>query len=424
MSVMPESLTLSCPKCGSLIALDETLAGPLIAQVKADAELRVRQSEDALSSRQQEIQAQEVVLAARARQLSEQEANIAAKVNQRLADERIQIQDEARKMVRAELAPEVEADRSRLKNLQRELEQAQKAELALRNDKLALEARENALELEVARKIDEQRSALKEQAEKVADDKARQRLAEKDKLIERLNEQARELQRKAEVGSQQLQGDVLEIDFEAGLKHAFPQDLVEPVKAGARGGDIFQKVLGNMGRPIGTVLWETKRAQAWGADWCSKAKSDAAAAKAEIVVIVSDVLPRGLCDFGPQDGVWVVRPSHAVALAIALRNGLMATAEARQSAVGRETKEQRLYTYLTGPDFRAVIEGIALPFQELTTELDSEKRTTLARWKRQERRIERVLSSVAGFQGDLTGIAGSEMPELPGFEADTADSTL
>ena len=77
-----------------------------------------------------------------------------------------------------------------------------------------------------------------------------------------------------------------------------------------------------------------------------------------------------------------------------------------------------LYDYMIGPEFKATLEGIALPFRELHEELLTEKRVTLSRWKRQEKRIERVLMSgmATSLQGDLQGIAGSEMPQLPGFE--------
>jgi hypothetical protein len=233
-----------------------------------------------------------------------------------------------------------------------------------------------------------------------------------------------EAQRKATQGSQQLQGDVLEIDFESTLRRMFPQDTIEPVKTGVRGGDILQRVLGEMGRPVGTMFWETKRAQTWGGDWTTKARQDAADAKAEIAIIVSEVLPKGISGFGPYEGVWCSTPAHAVVLAVALRQGIISTAEARQGALGRETKKDRLYDYMIGPEFRATVEGIALPFHELNDELIAEKRTTLTRWKRQEKRIERVLTSIASLQGDLQGIAGNEMLQLPGFELESGDDTI
>jgi len=298
--------------------------------------------------------------------------------------------------------------------------------LTLRSEKEDLERREKALNLEIARQVDEKRAAIREEAEQDAAEKSRLELVARDKTIQDMQQKLDEAIRKANQGSQQLQGEALELDFEVTLRQAFPQDTVEPVKAGARGGDVLQMVNGGLGRPVGTIFWETKRAQAWGGDWTAKARQDAAAVKAEIAIIVSEVLPKGVRDFGPHDGVWTARPCHAVVLAIALRHGIVQTADARASANGRETKMERLYAYMSGPEFRATLEAIALPFRELQDELEAEKRSTITRWKRQERRIERVLSSVAGLQGDLQGIVGSEMPALPGFapELDGTDESF
>jgi hypothetical protein len=135
-------------------------------------------------------------------------------------------------------------------------------------------------------------------------------------------------------------------------------------------------------------------------------------------------LPESIEHFGDQDGVWCTSISHALALGAALRQRVVAVAEARQGALGRQTKKEMLYDYMTGPEFRAVVEGIALPFRELSDELNAEKRATLARWKRQEKRIDRVLTSVASLQGDLQGIAGSEMPQITGFELETGDHEI
>jgi hypothetical protein len=216
----------------------------------------------------------------------------------------------------------------------------------------------------------------------------------------------------------------LELDFEATLRQLFPQDTIDPVKTGARGGDILQRVRGQMARPIGTIFWEAKRAQSWGGDWTTKAKQDAAEAKAEVTLIVSEVLPKGIHDFGYYDGVWCVAPALAVMLGLAIRQGVISTAEARQGVAGRETKKERLYDYMIGPEFRTTIEGIALPFKELSDELAAEKRSTLTRWRRQEKRLERVLTNIAALQGDLQGIAGSEMPQITGFELEASVSNL
>lgn len=415
---MPQSIKITCPECNAEFPLDETLAGPMIAQIKAEADQRVKQAEDGLKNKEQLANQKEADLATKERLLAEREASIQTQVNQKVAAERLKIAEEERKSAEELLAPQLQRERQAKQELQTKLTEAQNAELALRKEKDAIEQRAKELDLEVARKVDADRKTIQEQAAKDSEEKNRLKFAEYQKTIDDMREKLAEAERKATQGSQQLQGDVLELDFEAALRQAFPQDLIEPVKAGVRGGDVLQRILGNMGRPVGTILWETKRAQNWSGNWCAKAKQDASEAKAEVAVIVSDIVPGGIGDFGEHEGVWIVRPAFAIPLSAVVRRGVIETAEARQGAIGKETKMERLYAYMIGPEFRAMLMGIAEPFREMHEELQSEKRSTLTRWKRQEKRIDRVLASVAGLQGDLQGIAGSEIQALPAFEPD------
>jgi hypothetical protein len=395
------------------------------------ARLKIAEAEQALSDSQHEVDAKTklaidlaATLAAKEVELIEKKASVQTQVNQVLAAERKKIAAIERENIFKELSPEMEAARAKSEELQQKLDTSQRAELQLRQEKESINQRAKDMELEIARKVDEQRKAIHEQASKEADEAARLKIAERDKTISDMQIKLEEAQRKGSQGSQQLQGEVLELDFESTLRQLFPQDTIEPVKTGTKGGDILQRVFGQMTRPIGTIFWETKRAQAWGGDWTTKAKQDAAEAKAEVALIVSEALPKGIQDFGFQDGVWCVKPGHAVMLGLAIRQGVISTADARQGSLGRETKKDRLYDYMIGPEFRTTIEGIALPFQELYDELAAEKRSTQTRWKRQERRLERVLANIASLQGDLQGIAGNEMPQLQGFEPEVAEMNL
>ena len=418
---MSQESDIKCPACGEIIHLDETLAGPIIAKIKSEASDAIRSAQVEAEAKVSKAMRLEAQVAEKEKELAEREGSVHTQVNLAIAAERQKIAAEERQSIWKEFQLEIEAERGKAKGLQEKLSESQKAELLLRKEKDALDQRTNELELEVARKVDEQRRIIHEQASKEADEAARLKLAEKDKTISDMQLKLEEAQRKAVQGSQQLQGEVLELDFETTLRQMFPQDTIEPVKTGARGGDILQRVLGEMGRSVGTMFWETKRAQSWGGDWTTKAKQDAAEVKAEIATIVSEVLPKGIHDFGLHDGVWCVRPSHAVMLGLAIRQGIIATADARQGAQGRESKVERLYAYMIGPEFRTTLEGIAHPFRELHDELIAEKRSTISRWKRQERRIERVLTSVATLQGDLQGIAGGEMLKLPAFELEAGE---
>lgn len=376
-----------------------------------------RKATEAANSKAAKAVELESELAEKAKDLAEREASFQAKLNLAIASEIRQITATERENALKELMPELNAERDKTKRLEGKLSDAREAERSLRQENEQVQQRAKEIDLEVARKVEEGRSAIHEQVSQKLGNEHRLALAEREKTISEMAQKLEEAQRKATQGSQQTQGEVLEQEFEHTLRIMFSQDTIEPVKTGTRGADLHQRIQGELGKPVGTLLWEVKRAQSWGADWTAKAKRDAAEAKAEVALIVSDVLPRDIkSDFGFYEGIWCTTLSHAVPLALALRQGIIGTAEARLTALGRETKKERLYDYMVGPEFRATVEGIALPFRELSEELLAEKRATQARWKRQERRIERVLTSIASLQGDLQGIAGGEMLEIPGFE--------
>lgn len=418
---MSDKLLITCPQCGHEFPLDETLAGPMIAQVREESNRKLKDLEDVHRREREALASEKDEIAKKERQLADQRAALNAELARQLAEERTKIAAEEKARALAALQPEREAEQAKYKSLESQLLEAQRNELALRQEKEAIDKRAAGLDLEIARRVDEERKRIREDADKAAAEANHLRLAEKDKVIQQMQEKLDEAQRKGSQGSQQLQGDVLEVDFESALRQAFPQDTISPVKAGARGGDILQHVQGEMGRPVGTLFWEVKRTSAWSDAWVAKAKKDAADSRAEIAIIVSEQLPKEVRNFGPYDGVYVARPEFGVLVAVLLRPGVISTFEAGQRAQGKETKAERLYEYMMGPEFRAMLEGIALPFIEMQNDLASEKRATLSRWKRQEKRISRVLESVTGLQGDLQGIGGMEILELPGFEEEETE---
>ena len=59
------------------------------------------------------------------------------------------------------------------------------------------------------------------------------KLKEKDKLIDDLRTALEDAKRKSEQGSQERQGEVLEIDIEAELARRFPRDAILPRRIGA-----------------------------------------------------------------------------------------------------------------------------------------------------------------------------------------------
>src|SRR5262245_46530703 len=87
------------------------------------------------------------------------------------------------------------------------------------------------------------------------------KVAERDERIASMQRQIEELKRKSEQGSQQLQGEVQELELEDLLRAKFPMDVIEPVPKGEFGGDVLQHVMNSAGQKCGTILWETKAHQ-------------------------------------------------------------------------------------------------------------------------------------------------------------------
>lgn len=334
---------------------------------------------------------------------------------QRLAEEKGKAKEEAVRVVEERAGMELRELRETLKEREEKLKAAQGVELALRKQQRALEAREKELELEVVRQLDQERQKIGEDAKKQALEQERLKLSEKEKVIEDLKKQLTVAQQKAEQGSMQLQGEVLELDLEARLGAAFPFDVIEPVAKGVRGGDAVQRVQTNTGGVCGAILWEAKRTKNWSAQWPGKLKEDQRAVQAEVAILVTQAMPTEIRGFGQVDGVWVCDYESALPLASALRQGLVGMAAARQAQAGKAGKMEQLYDYLAGTEFRHGIEAVVETFVALQSDLDKERRAMERIWKSREKQIERAITGTASLYGGVQGIVGQGT--LPGIKS-------
>ena len=193
-------------------------------------------------------------------------------------------------------------------------------------------------------------AAAREKAKKEAEDEMKLKVMEAEQTIASMQRKIEDLKRRAEQGSQQLQGEVQELEIESLLSARFPRDTIQPVPKGEFGGDILHRVMGPLGQQCGTILWESKRTKNWSDGWLPKLREDQRAAKAEIAVILSQVLPKDVETFGLVDQVWVAHPKVALPVAVALRQTLIEIAGARQASEGQQTKMEMVYQYLPARD--------------------------------------------------------------------------
>jgi len=401
--------TIACPHCGGQIELTETLAGPLVQRMRETFEKRLAEGERAMLEREQALAREKIALAA-------EKAGLDESLRTRLAEERARIAAAEAEKARAAAAADLAARDARNAELAAKLAEAQKAQAAALERERALADREREIELTIEKAVSEKAEAIRRKAEAEAAEAERLKLAERDKVIADMKHQMEEMKRKAEQGSQQLQGEVLELSLEAALAARFPHDRLEPVAKGVSGADVIQNVLTPAGAACGAILWEVKRTKAWQAAWLPKLREDQRAAGAAVAVLLSDALPAGVTSFDLIDGVWVAHPRLAEPLALILRQSLLDLRMAVAVQEGQATKTEMVYAYLTGPRFRQRIEAVIERFTEMQDDLNRERRAMQKLWARRDQQIAAVLGATSGLYGDLQGIAGSAVPDLPALD--------
>lgn len=407
--------TIICPNCKTEIKLTESLAAPLLAATKQEFEKRLVQKDVDIAKRESTLREQEAALSKAKEAIDDQ-------VAEKLKLERTKIAAEEAKKARLVAANDLEQKTKEinelndvLKQRDEKLAEAQKAQADLIRKQRELDDAKRELDLTVEKRIQEGLAATREQARKEVEEQQKLKVAEKEQTILAMQKQIEELKRRAEQGSQQLQGEVQELELENLLRAKFPFDTIEPVPKGEFGGDALQRVVSPSGQPSGTILWESKRTKNWSDGWLTKLREDQRTAKAEMAVIVSQALPKDVENFEWVDGIWVVHPRVALPLAAVLRQSLMEVAAARQASEGQQTKTEMIYQYLTGPRFRHRVEAIVEAFSTMQEDLDKERKAIMKQWAKREEQIDRVMGATVGMYGDLQGIAGKSLQEIEGL---------
>jgi hypothetical protein len=408
--------TVFCPQCKSEIKLTESLAAPLLESVRRDYEQR-------LSRKDAEISKREKFLNERAESIEKTKQNLDHEIEQKLRSERARIIAEEAHKAKLAMGTDLEQKAQEITNLQQILQEqnkklgaAQQAQAELLRKQRELDDAKRELNLTIEKRVQASLGAERDKAKKEAEEELTLKVMEKDQTITAMQKQIEELKRRAEQGSQQLQGEVQELQLEALLRAKFPRDTIQPVPKGDFGGDVLQRVIGPLNQICGTILWESKRTKNWSDGWLPKLRDDQRAAKADIAVILSHVLPKEVETFDYLEGVWVADPKVALPVALSLRQTLIELSAARQATQGQQTKMEMVYSYLTGPRFRQRVQALVEAFSSMKEDLDREKKTITRQWAKREEQIDRVMQATVGMYGDLQGIAGKTLQEIEGLE--------
>lgn len=403
---------ITCTHCGKDIEIGAALQGQIeeqvlraehekhaaeLQRVQAEATAQAKKEADAALQLAQKQLASEIELAKKeaeadlAMARKKLEAEAAASTKKTMAE-----QEMAMKHLQEEAAAEKEANkelREKLSELMQSLREERKA-------------KENA-ELEMQKKLSEEEGKIRAEAAKEADEKQRLNLAARDKTISDLQKALDEAQRKAAQGSQQLQGEIMELDFETALADAFRDDDIEPVGKGVKGGDIRQVVKSPKGFVCGVMLWEIKRTKNWTEGWIAKLKDDVRAEKANVPIIVTEALPKDFAgELGLVNGVWVCKPALAVPLGTLLRKNLLDVYREKAIADNRGTKAEALYGFVTSHEFAQQVESMVETYRDMNNQIIKERVAFEKSWAIREKQAQKLLLSTANIVGSMQAHIG------------------
>jgi hypothetical protein len=346
--------------------------------------------------------------------------------NKELEVEKKKLNDEARTWRESQMAKLKEKAKEemdlQLKDKSNELEELRKQNKTLQEQLLEINKMMRQIKndnenkrVEMEKRLLEAEEKIRGEEKKKMDEEYKLKILEKDKKLDDAMKMVEEYKRKLEQGSQQLQGEVLELELENTMKRSFPYDEIKEVPKGVRGADILQIVKNGYGREVGTIVWELKRTKAWSEGWIAKLKEDQRTLKADLAVIVTQVLPDGVANFAPRsDGneVWVSDYQSMMGLAIVLRDSLLKVAAVKQSVVGKQDKKEILWNYLTGIEFKQRLDAVNEAIIMREEILAKEQKWFTNKWAAEKKSLELLKNNLIGMHGDLQGIMGKSLPEM------------
>lgn len=403
---------ITCPDCGHDFPLSEGITRQMIERYEGEYSEMLTEERGKLEARlvqdieKKALKNYQEKLEVISEKLADSEA-----ANKEAAAKLKSAKEKAATEARKELIEEANNLKEELEAKDSKLEEYRRAELTLRREKKQLEEQKNDVSLEIERRLDKERQKI----ESDAHEGYKLRDAEWRKKIEDAQRANEDLRKKLEQGSQQLQGEVLELEIENLLQASFSSDSVKPVRKGARGADVIQTVTLRNGSVCGQIIWETKRAENWSNSWIPKLKDDQQAAGGEIAVLVSSVFPAGVkAPFVQQDGIWLVKPEFVKPFAEALRTVLTESYRQRAATVGKGEKMEALYDYICSAQFAQKVRAIVDTYQQMRDDLEKEKSAMQRLWKKREGQLTRITTNVMGMCGELQGISSSTLPQLEG----------
>ncbi len=397
----------------------QSLSQQLRQQIESEqaAQFNILQQElQAKSQQLQEFNQAKVTITRLQREQEEQKAKITAefaqRFNKRLQAEQDSLRVQIRQQMQTEQAVQLNTLQQELQAKSQQLQGFNQAKAEIEGLKRQQTELRTQIMWEQEQKFSQQLVAERLKIQQQIEEQAEFKLLELQKKLDDSTNLAAEMQRKAEQGSVQIQGEVQELAIEDWLQANFPLDQIVEIKKGARGADCLQTVHTNIGQVCGSIYYESKRTKEFQASWIEKFKADIREKNAAIGVLVTASMPTDMQRMGQKDGVWICSFAEFKGLSAVLRESVINVAMASASQENKGDKMVMLYDYLTQNEFKLQIEAIVEGFSQMQTDLEAEKRAMARIWKQREKQLHKVLLNTIQMHGAIKGIAGNAVASV------------
>ena len=414
------STEIKCPNCNHSFPIEEVMAEEYKQDLREKMVSFTKQKEEeflrkAEAFEQQRKQQEELY----DKQKKQQELAFLQKLEQEKAVLQTTMAENLRKTISADFENQLRMSKEANLENEEKLKLARAKEIDFLKKEQEIKTREAELELNIQRKLQEQREELvaqvrKQELEKnnLKDTEHQLRVKELEKQLDDQKKLAEEMKRKAEQGSMQLQGEVQELILEELLRNTFPFDLIEEVGKGVRGADCVHNVRNQFGQECGRIIYESKRTKDFSMEWIEKLKKDMRSMGVDVAVIVTQAYPKGMDCFGEKDGVWICSFDEVKAVSYILRDGIVKLFGATKSQENKGDKMHMLYDYLNGNEFSEQWKAIREGFMSMKLSIQRERDAMERLWKSREKQLEKVLLNAAHIRGSIEGISGNDNIQL------------
>ena len=409
--------TISCPNCATEIDISQSLYVKLEQKAKQELENEIKEHRNKYKDAMESLKAKEEAIKNQEEKFAKDlEKATTLQVKQQLKEQKKRLEIELKEKITTESSQQIELLKKDLDEKSQKVQELNKTKAEILKLQREKEEMESVITLKAEQKMNEVLKDEKEKIAKLSQEQNALKLKEKDEQLEQIKRQLEDTKRKAEQGSQQIQGEAQELAIESWLCSQFPFDTIDEVKKGAFGADCVQTIHTRELQNCGIICYESKNAKTWSAEWIGKLKSDMLKVQADIGVLVTTVLPKDMDRMGFVDGIWVCSLEEFKGSISLLRESLIRIHKSIQKEENKSDKMTLLYNYLGSNEFSLQLNTIVDGFMKMQEELDKERRSLMASWKRRQKLIDGVLANTTDMYGALQGIAGNAIGNIQALE--------